>query len=364
MSKYITVQEVDPKSSDAIHIMDELSNDLESITGNSGRGSFNTSDACGQRAVFAIARNQDGEAVGCGAIRPIDENTAEVKRMYAKEKGIGVGTKVLSYLETKAQKMGYSVLRLETRLINQRAVSFYENSGYYRILNYGKYVNRPEAVCFEKQLVKEKIEKYEVLTALIKGFTVTNNIENDSNRFFAHHDKQDIAEHCSKVAKEAKRLSEQFGICQETAETAGFLHDISRVIPDNEYLSIASELGIEVVEEEKVSPMLLHQKISKAIAWELFQVNDKNILNAIECHTTLKANANATDLVLFIADKLSWDSADSEPILDGIYKGLEISLEHGAFSYLRHLWDNRNNVKVMHPWTIQAYMDLRKKCLD
>jgi len=111
MSEYITIKEEDPNSSDDIHMMGELSNTLEYITGNSGKSSFKPSDVCGQRAIFAIARNQGGDAVGCGAIRPIDDNTAELKRMYAKEEGIGVGTKVLSYLETKAQEMCYSVLR-------------------------------------------------------------------------------------------------------------------------------------------------------------------------------------------------------------------------------------------------------------
>ncbi len=146
MSRYITIKEEDPNTPNAIQLMDELSDVLESITGNSGRNSFSASDICGERAIFVIAYNENGEAVGCGAIRPIDDNSAEFKRMYAKEKGNGIGTKVLTYLEAKAQELGYTALRLETRLINQRAVAFYENRGYYRILNYGKYVNRPEAV--------------------------------------------------------------------------------------------------------------------------------------------------------------------------------------------------------------------------
>lgn len=155
MSGYIIIKEEDPNTPNAIKLMNELSDALESITGNSGRSSFSTSDICGQRAIFVLAYNENEEAVGCGAIRPIDDKTAEVKRMYAKEKGIGIGTKVLSYLESKAQELGYTALRLETRLINQRAVAFYENRGYYRILNYGKYVNRPEAICFEKRLERQ-----------------------------------------------------------------------------------------------------------------------------------------------------------------------------------------------------------------
>lgn len=138
---------------EAILLMNELSEILESITGDSGKNSFNPNDICGSNAVFVIAYNQNEEAIGCGAIRPIDEKTAEVKRMYAKSKAKGVGTKILCYLEKRAQEIGYSVLRLETRLINKRAVYFYEGRGYNRILNYGKYVNKPEAICFEKSIV-------------------------------------------------------------------------------------------------------------------------------------------------------------------------------------------------------------------
>lgn len=124
MSEYITIKEEDINSPNAIQLIDELSDTLESITGNSGRSSFNTSAVCEKRAVFVIACNHNEDAVGCGAIIPIDVNIAEVKRMYAKEKGMGIGTKVLSYLEIRAQEIGYSVLRLETRLVNLGAVSF------------------------------------------------------------------------------------------------------------------------------------------------------------------------------------------------------------------------------------------------
>lgn len=133
-------------------MMDELSDNLELITGNSGKSSFDADDVCVPRSLFVLAFNENDQAVGCGGIRPYNEHTAEVKRMYAKEKVRGIGTIVLTYLEAKALEFGYSSIRLETRLINQSAVEFYTNRGYLRISNYGKYVNRPEAVCFEKQI--------------------------------------------------------------------------------------------------------------------------------------------------------------------------------------------------------------------
>lgn len=57
--------------------------------------------------------------------------------MYAKIGGLGVGTELLVYLEKEAYKMGYSTVYLSTRLINSRAVRFYEQNGYTRIPNYG-----------------------------------------------------------------------------------------------------------------------------------------------------------------------------------------------------------------------------------
>ena len=144
--------EKSPNESDAILLMEELSQTLEAITGASGKNSFNSEDVCVPRSLFVIAYDEKDEPVGCGAIRPIDENIAEVKRMFAKVKTKGVGTQILSYLEMQAKKLGYSAIWLETRLINEDAVLFYKKNGYSEILSYGKYVGNTEAICFEKIL--------------------------------------------------------------------------------------------------------------------------------------------------------------------------------------------------------------------
>ncbi len=142
--------EASPYSEDAVQLMEELSENLEAITGSSGRASFQPEDVGVPGALFVIAYDDKGNAIGCGGYRPMEDNTAEVKRMYARLKHVGVGTQVLEYLERKAAGFGYASLRLETRLINKEAVSFYVKRGYHRIENYGKYMVMPEAVCFEK----------------------------------------------------------------------------------------------------------------------------------------------------------------------------------------------------------------------
>ena len=151
MSK-INISRESPYSSDADLLMNELSDTLQSITGDSGRSSFGIEQMKDPGSIFVIARNEAGEAIGCGAIRPINSSTAEIKRMYAKYKSQGIGAAILTYLEEQSKSLGYSILWLETRVINDKAVKFYERNGYHRIPNYGKYEGNLQAVCYEKIL--------------------------------------------------------------------------------------------------------------------------------------------------------------------------------------------------------------------
>lgn len=148
----VTVQEEDPRSEDAAQLLLELSKELEALTGSTGEASFDLSDMDVTGAVFAIARDALGCAAGCGALRPAGDGVAEVKRVYTREKGIGVGSTILAFLEKRANELGYDTLRLETRKSNRRAVAFYLARGYSVTENYGKYRGRQEAVCFEKKL--------------------------------------------------------------------------------------------------------------------------------------------------------------------------------------------------------------------
>ncbi|SHM39757.1 Acetyltransferase (GNAT) family protein [Duganella sacchari] len=148
----IHLSEEDPTAPESVLLMAELSTALEAITGDSGKASFDVEDVRGPMACFVVARNDDGTALGCGAFRPIEPGVAEIKRMYARHGTSGVGSAVLRFLEDEALALGYQALWLETRLVNRRAMDFYEARGYTRIANYGKYIGNPLAVCFEKQL--------------------------------------------------------------------------------------------------------------------------------------------------------------------------------------------------------------------
>lgn len=152
--KMLTIQMEEAGSIDAMLLMRELSEELSRITGNGGTASFDVAEMNDARSIFAIAR-LDGKPAGCGAIRAFDGSTAELKRMYAKIKGIGVGKSLLAFLEGEAIRLGYSRILLETRKINEAAVCFYLANGYEVCENYGRYAERAEAVCFSKALCRE-----------------------------------------------------------------------------------------------------------------------------------------------------------------------------------------------------------------
>lgn len=95
----------------------------------------------------------EGETpIGCGAFKPFDEKTVEVKRMYVlpEWRGKGVAPKILAELETWASELGYTRCVLETGLRMPDAVAFYSKNGYARIPNFGQYAGVENSACFEK----------------------------------------------------------------------------------------------------------------------------------------------------------------------------------------------------------------------
>lgn len=148
----ILIEDADPDHADAKVLIAALSQRLAAITGSSGQASFDADDVRGPGAAFLLARDEQGRAIGCGALRPLQPGVAEIKRMYAAVAGQGVGSAVLAALEAKAKTLGYDEIRLETRRINTVAVGFYLRAGYREIPPYGRYVGRAEAVCFAKPM--------------------------------------------------------------------------------------------------------------------------------------------------------------------------------------------------------------------
>jgi GNAT superfamily N-acetyltransferase len=104
--------------------------------------------------VFLVARDGDGSAIGCGALRALGDGVAELKRMYVRPaaRGRGVGALVLAALEAEARAAAYSALRLETGTLQHEAIGLYASRGYRPIDCFGAYAGSPISLCFERRL--------------------------------------------------------------------------------------------------------------------------------------------------------------------------------------------------------------------
>ena len=102
---------------------------------------------------MVIAR-LDGAPVGCGALRAIDEETAEVKRMFVRPEARrrGIAARMLAELERVAREFGYRKIILETGVFQPEAIALYKKAGYEGTAPYGRYIGNPEAFCFTKIL--------------------------------------------------------------------------------------------------------------------------------------------------------------------------------------------------------------------
>lgn len=83
------------------------------------------------RGTFLVAF-VDGEAVACGAVKPIAPDIGYLKRMWVSGtvRGLGVGRRMLEALEAEARELGFTTLRLETNRVLQEAIQLYRSAGY------------------------------------------------------------------------------------------------------------------------------------------------------------------------------------------------------------------------------------------
>jgi DNA-binding MarR family transcriptional regulator/GNAT superfamily N-acetyltransferase len=94
----------------------------------------------------------DGEAVACGALKPLAPRVGSLKRMWvaAAARGLGIGRRMLGALEREAGRLGLTTLRLETNHSLSEAIALYQSAGYREVapFNDDPYANH----WFEKRL--------------------------------------------------------------------------------------------------------------------------------------------------------------------------------------------------------------------
>jgi len=180
----------------------------------------------------------------------------------------------------------------------------------------------------------------------------------DVRALFCANNKEKIFEHVKAAAEKNTEIAKQYGLDFNVCELSGYLHDICAVITYNDMMKYAVGNNWHIYEAEQKVPMLLHQRISKVIAEQDFNISDNRILSAIECHTTLKANPSPYDMALFVADKLAWDQEGAPPFYGVMNGALKQSLEAASLAYMDYIAKHKM-ISYPHKWFEESMEFLR-----
>lgn len=94
-----------------------------------------------------------GKIVACAAVRKLNEEVCEMKRLFVRPeaRGSGGGKKLAQECIAFARRLKYSTIRLDTLENLNEAIILYENLGFYRIAPY-YYNPLPEVIFWELKL--------------------------------------------------------------------------------------------------------------------------------------------------------------------------------------------------------------------
>lgn len=88
----------------------------------------------------------------------------------------------------------------------------------------------------------------------------------------------------------------------DKAALAGLIHDCAKYMSDDEMLNLAEKNGIFIDEVSRINPKLLHGNVGVIVAKKIMDIFDRDVLNAVACHTTGKRNMNLLEKIIYIAD--------------------------------------------------------------
>lgn len=86
------------------------------------------------------------------------------------------------------------------------------------------------------------------------------------------------------------------------AQIAGLLHDCAKCLSDEKLIKICVKNNLDISDVERRNPYLLHGKAGAVLAKSEYGIDDQNVLNAIQFHTTGRPGMSKLEKIIFIAD--------------------------------------------------------------
>ena len=149
----MTITSESPDQPEVIALIAELDAYQDSLYPPESRHALDLESLKRANVVFLVARDDEGQAVGCGAV-VLHAAYGEIKRMYVAPRcrGRGIARALLQALESASAMAGCRLLKLETGPFQPEALGLYASLGYERRGPYGHYADDPLSVFMHKTL--------------------------------------------------------------------------------------------------------------------------------------------------------------------------------------------------------------------
>jgi nicotinate-nucleotide adenylyltransferase len=131
--------------------------------------------------------------------------------------------------------------------------------------------------------------------------------------------------HSRNVALLSAELCTRFGLNPQKGYLAGITHDICKTMNEKQMTELALKDGGEISNIEQHKFTLLHGRAAAVYIKEFFQINDKEILDAVKFHTSASETMGAIAKIVYIADKFEIGRDDVDPQMRDFsrYKNLD-----------------------------------------
>lgn len=145
--------------------------------------------------------------------------------------------------------------------------------------------------------------------------------------------------HSIGVMNTAIELAKIYGVDEEKVKVAAILHDYAKNFSKERLEEIAKKYFKDETKDYILVTEILHSYASAQILKEKFNIEDKDIYNAIKYHTTGRKNMSLIEKIIYISDAI--EPQRDYPMVDEIRKLVKKDIDKGI------LLEANNKIKYL-----------------
>ena len=156
----------------------------------------------------------------------------------------------------------------------------------------------------------------------------------------------------------AGELAKKYGIDTEAASLAALTHDMAKAFSQQEQLRKAKEWNLITYPEDLENLGVIHGRVAAYILEHEYEIQDKDILNAVANHTLGRPGMSPLEMLIYSADLTEPGRAFHG--VDKLREKLYHDLKEGTLACVEYTLNYlRDTNKPIHPLTILTYEDLK-----